>query len=438
MLRQPSNNTDTMTTRNRHIAKDDAYEMTRHIMTCAVCGTESAPHDATVEFTPVTENDKRTVCLCEDCQQDFISETVQDDPENVFNSDVLPLELFEQVLEWARHTAVMSFTEKQNAVRTVEQVEQFFDALSAYLGWHPDTAFKQYVRFDDQYKTALAHDKQGAQCVEDCAACEDERVHSAIFTPEEASALDEVMQDCFKVVFKAKAGTGKDIYDYGMEALQRAGRAPKDDETPVAAHVMDNFTNTCVYCGSRKDSEQMKLSCSMNPTAQKDELEPASDEKMAEHSGGLIKLALELLYEASSLIPEDANERTLAWHRRLVSEIPAPEIQLKGNPVWASEFCLEYAVPALVSTLITLGILMDASWHNDVCPCFKLQGQSAGADKLILWTDHPNSDQREVKGEARFCVTVELEAATPLINTDSLEDALNCLFVEAVKMGTEF
>lgn len=202
-------------------------------LTCAVCGTQLDKTSGNVnEFfrTSAVQGDPasvlKTLCLCEECQQDFVSETVQDDQDILMDSDTLKDEFFDELEAWAKKAAILSFTEKDNEVTTIEDVEAFFDALSQLIAWHPDNSFKEYVDTTVDYKSTMAHDSSPNGCAEGCAACADEESRQRIFTDSDAIALDSVMEKCFRIVNSVPSA--KDVYEFGMEAMRRASHAPAE------------------------------------------------------------------------------------------------------------------------------------------------------------------------------------------------------------------
>ena len=101
-------------------------------------------------------------------------------------------------------------------------------------------------------------------------------------------------------------------------------------------------------------------------------------------------------------------------------------------PLWVREHGAEYDVPAAI--YMTLD---DQSWHNDACPSFGqrwplVEGSDA---EVILWVEHPDTDQRETGSAARFCVQYrgdDVDEADTLLETDDVDEAL-ARYHEAVK-----
>lgn len=171
---------------------------------CFVCGTQfGSTNKAHIYFRAEAngEVENPSLCICEDCEEECKSDLSD---VNIFgDSDTINAKDFDRILEWGRHAAVMSFTEQENEVNTVEHVAMFFDALTTYLGsaWHPDSDFKDYE-----------NDK-----------------HERTFTDDEAGELDGVLSDCINIV--NSANSDKDVYEYAIESMQRAGLVPKADTT---------------------------------------------------------------------------------------------------------------------------------------------------------------------------------------------------------------
>jgi hypothetical protein len=186
-----------MSNRKKHLGIHLGYLTT----TCECCATEC---DAT-EISHYYRGEGKDVAkldLCEECFEDFISENVMDDNERVqYQTDVLSETHFDDLNDWARKEAILLFLGKDDLPRTIEQISEFFDALSNWIGWHPDSSFKDYVN---------------------------KKTDKPLFTPEEAIALDQVLSECFDICH----GANVDIYQLALEAMQRAGVMPKEETEP--------------------------------------------------------------------------------------------------------------------------------------------------------------------------------------------------------------
>lgn len=90
--------------------------------------------------------------------------------------------------------------------------------------------------------------------------------------------------------------------------------------------------------------------------------------------------------------------------------------QTTVKPGWLSEFGFDWQVPAEFTSGPKL---RDDSWHNDICPKFTLVSN----ERITLWSDHPEVDQREMGGK-RFVVT---EDENTLLETDDLQTVLSFL-----------
>jgi hypothetical protein len=285
-----------MPTRNRHEIIDD----TEPTYTCAVCNTENDTHNGNaIEFyrlTPREQGKPTSIELCMECVEDFKSEVLagdEDVDEAVMDTDTLPDDIFDRLEAWAHKAAVLTFTERENQVRNILDMEQFFDALSKLLVWHPDSRFADYTNMEDTYESAMAHDSSENGCHPDCRACADEEKHHQMFTDEDASALDAVMAKCFEVV-ETCGPKGKDIYSYGLDALQRAGLAPKDATEKELAQE-----------GVAQAEEQRVYERTMG--------QPTRGESEMAQENKSIPEAVKLVIEASRLIADDVNEESSQW-----------------------------------------------------------------------------------------------------------------------------
>ena len=222
-----------MTTRNRHI-RDEVDDFANTLI-CVVCNTEydrKSGDAATFYRAKSREASKATdICLCEECQQDFISEGVIYD-EQMFNTDTLACGVFDNVEEWAHCKAVLLFT--SDVPKTIQEVEEFFDALSNYIAWSPDDRFSAYTRVASAFESNLEHDSSPNGCHPDCAACADEEAHKRLFTDDQAKALDNVMGECIALIEREAKG---DVYDYALASMQRTGHAPTEIQSAQGESV---------------------------------------------------------------------------------------------------------------------------------------------------------------------------------------------------------
>jgi len=159
--------------------------------TCECCG--SIHYDDDLMTLSDAVKDGRKIELCDDCVEEICQHHGWE-----FDSDVIFPDVFDGVVAYARRNLVLVWSDER--ICTVDQVEEFFDALTGYLGWHPDTKFDEYVHKDTGER---------------------------LFDDAEALKLDTRMVECFGVCRKARK---TDIYELGMEAFQRAGVAPKPEE----------------------------------------------------------------------------------------------------------------------------------------------------------------------------------------------------------------
>jgi len=88
---------------------------------------------------------------------------------------------------------------------------------------------------------------------------------------------------------------------------------------------------------------------------------------------------------------------------------------------WADVFGPEYDVPREILDLVARGKLKDTSWGNDICPSFMTLDE-----KLQLWVDHPDPEQREEPSYPRFGVNLLHADGSydSLASTDNLGEAL--------------
>jgi len=71
---------------------------------------------------------------------------------------------------------------------------------------------------------------------------------------------------------------------------------------------------------------------------------------------------------------------------------------------YQNQFPADYDVPQEIVVAVKDGKLFDYSWGNDVCPKF-CTDRDMNPGSLVLWSDHPDPDQREISGP-RFCVAI--------------------------------
>lgn len=80
-------------------------------------------------------------------------------------------------------------------------------------------------------------------------------------------------------------------------------------------------------------------------------------------------------------------------------------IDMSKVALWRKEFGGAYQVPAEIEAAVSAGLLVDVSWHNDVCPCFVAgEEDNDGNFPVRLWVEHPDTNQREFQGPDRFLV----------------------------------
>lgn len=96
--------------------------------------------------------------------------------------------------------------------------------------------------------------------------------------------------------------------------------------------------------------------------------------------------------------------------------------------LYPAEFQDWQPAPALAN-LITTGVLLDQSWHNDVCPSFIKASDEAkdNEQRPILWADYEDTALREFEAQAkRYTVT---QGEETLAQTDDLTEALRAMGV---------
>lgn len=200
-------------TRKRHLPNDNDAPTD----TCEVCATEAYPMPHFYRKGDMTKE----VTICEECLENYQLETKVE-----FEDSVISAGAFDEFSQWCKRERILMFTDITDGqtINNEQDVEEFFDALTAYLNWHPDTKFREYVRLgtDGNERT---------------------------FSDTESKMLDEAMARCFGIADKAN----KDIYSIGLDALQRAGVAPKETPHPETAenitplakamHLLRDFTD---------------------------------------------------------------------------------------------------------------------------------------------------------------------------------------------------
>ncbi len=180
--------------RNRILGADPDANTT----VCCACGSEKYDEDI---FR--LHCDTRKIELCEECADDCQSDIGMG---SSFDTDMPPKEAFDAIEAWAKLNLVLSFLPAVEQINSLDDVNEFFDALTALLVWHPDTKFIDYV------------DEKGSQ----------------IFLPgRDFEKLDLCMDRCREICDEIAKLT-PDVYDLGIKSLQRAGMAPvANDEKPL-------------------------------------------------------------------------------------------------------------------------------------------------------------------------------------------------------------
>lgn len=77
------------------------------------------------------------------------------------------------------------------------------------------------------------------------------------------------------------------------------------------------------------------------------------------------------------------------------------------NPpdTWQNQFGTDYDVPEIITSQMD-----DSSWHHDACPSFTPKNMAdCKAIRIVLWADHPVSEQRDCPEGKRFTVCIEDE-----------------------------
>lgn len=266
--------------------------------------------------------------------------------------------------------------------RTVPDVAQWFDAMSALLSWHPDTDFADYI-----WQT-------GSDAGE------------AIFTGAQAVRLNSAMARCFE----AEGKLGFDLYTMALESAQRAGWAPKDEpdtQNTLRAAVdllrARNVAASLEYPGWINLSGLAFGDASGTCFGWNRQDCDASQERAGQQPREL---------------PADASPLSVAaWIVAVCMEQHAERPERKpAIPLWAVAFP-DYAVPAEVTQFP--GII-DVSYHGNACPCFTLQKwerADRAADVLpavVLWVEHPEISKRAFPTVAhRYEVSIQPEDGDP-------------------------
>jgi hypothetical protein len=100
-----------------------------------------------------------------------------------------------------------------------------------------------------------------------------------------------------------------------------------------------------------------------------------------------------------------------------------------GTQGWCKEFGPVAAPPAAVQQLIDAQLLLDTSWHHDMCPSVCIFDTVHGNLGLRLWIHPANPADREEPETERYCVSRGLIDEEPF-TTDDLVEALRILKLE--------
>ncbi len=164
---------------------------------CAACGCEYDNRSGgTCGFDVTTTTSDEVLCLCESCFAEAKDLEVEELGAAEDCETLTKLE-FNTVKLWAKKERVLVYG-FDLPIQTVERMEGFFDALSAFVGWHPDTEFPAYVGDDNE----------------------------SLFAPAECLALGLRLAECFSLC-QLK---GLDLYELAFESAQRAGWAPEAEQ----------------------------------------------------------------------------------------------------------------------------------------------------------------------------------------------------------------
>jgi hypothetical protein len=112
------------------------------------------------------------------------------------------------------------------------------------------------------------------------------------------------------------------------------------------------------------------------------------------------------------------------------------------NELWKKQFGEGYAIPEPITQAVEAGLLIDESWHNDMCPSFSNKPTATDKCQIRIWVEHPDPSQREhvspkdgpTKPVERFSVlTYDLQGNydRTIIQTDDLAEALKAILPQA-------
>lgn len=171
---------------------------------CDCCHKEYHERSEGFTFTPVAK-DAPILRLCNTCVSGLQSALCATEEEEQALADrmcdgELQQAEFDRVNAWTNLNRILCWADSEHRITKVEQMEQFFDDLCGLLTWHPDDDFATYV----------------------WTGAPDEG--KPIFDAHTAKELNTRMEECRGVVAKGKS---LDLYEAGLAAMHRAGRAPK-------------------------------------------------------------------------------------------------------------------------------------------------------------------------------------------------------------------
>ena len=131
---------------------------------------------------------------------------------------------------------------------------------------------------------------------------------------------------------------------------------------------------------------------------------------------------------AASLEPLMTDLWNAAWALAKAWNFTPPNApKFEDLMTWQQEFGADFDVPEIIRQLCRLGVLVDTSWHNDICPSFALNDGNDG-QLLGLWCDHPATKEREMPEWPRFRVcdgpSVDPEHTKDHLATDDVMAAL--------------
>lgn len=118
---------------------------------------------------------------------------------------------------------------------------------------------------------------------------------------------------------------------------------------------------------------------------------------------------------------EDAVEWLKEEYAKLYpAKVPAQmALRLVASGEYATTFGEDFTIPLELQALITGGTLRDTTWHQDICPSFRV-----GLSTYVLWVDAAEVSQREMTEGKRFWLTNEDLDDHPTFQTDSVPDVL--------------